>query len=136
MRFQSENCDFGAETGRMRRLLALMEKRLKEAGLSTEQMGQHELIREFSEYSFGFRLNGAGPQAPRQKDGRIRFQFWRISVHSCRHSTNKYRPKFKLLQVLDMLLQLEKPLHLVRVPNLEGLHEEIHYIFVECPFEN
>ena len=55
-RIQSENREFGAETDGTWRFpqflqqlvekVALMEKRLKEAGIFTEQLGQHELVRE------------------------------------------------------------------------------------------
>ena len=35
-----------------------------------------------------------GPRILRRIIGRIRFQSWKIDVYSCRHSTNRYRPKF------------------------------------------
>ena len=58
-----------------------MEKRLKEAGLSMEQVGEHELIREVQRIQLWIQaLNEVGPQALRQKDGKIQFKLWKLSL--------------------------------------------------------
>ena len=65
-------------------------------GKTAPDCPQHELIREIQRMQLWIQaLNGGWSSGTMQKDGRIRFQFWRISVHSCRHSTIRCRPKFK-----------------------------------------
>ena len=76
--------------------LAIMEKRLKEAGISTEQEGQHELVREIHRIqAWIYSLNGGWSANSPPEIGRIRFLLWKIVVWNYRHSTRRYRPKFR-----------------------------------------
>ena len=69
---------------------------MKEAALSTEQSGQHELIKEIHRIQIWIQsINGGWSSNTLRIIGRVRFQSWRLDVHSCRHSTYRYMPKFR-----------------------------------------
>ena len=76
--------------------LAIMEKRLKEAGISTEQVGQHELVREIHRIqAWIYSLNGGWFANSPPENWKNPIPILENRCMNYRHSTKRYRPKFR-----------------------------------------